>query len=301
MPEPTAHGGAAFEGEHATGILQVSPVPTWTADLTSHERGQGAPWVARGAGSRDKRRGRQLAVSIAYPGKRLPLVTRYLIAAYSRPGQIVAHLIAGIALTVVDAMHPGWHGFGIGYEACWAELAVSSLRHITAHGASGTAVNAAAARQLLPQHMNVIIVSRTELPAPLGSAATKPGQSDTGTRNLKLASVPDCRGQITGEDEPRSPARLATAEADHKLDQDGTPRVDRCRQPAHPAIIDARGGAIDLRPHPGREPGRTPDPCPPHSRSTPAPPPSDTPDHPQPTHHHTPHPQHGPSNTAGRR
>src|SRR6266508_5495537 len=45
---------------------------------------------------------------------------------------------AGIATTVVEAMHLGRHGIGVEYEARWAALAADNIRLATAQGAAGT-------------------------------------------------------------------------------------------------------------------------------------------------------------------
>src|SRR6266540_3500066 len=45
---------------------------------------------------------------------------------------------AGIATTVVEAMHLGRHGIGVEYEARWVRLAADNIRLATAQGASGT-------------------------------------------------------------------------------------------------------------------------------------------------------------------
>src|SRR3954454_13969100 len=46
--------------------------------------------------------------------------------------------MAGIATTVVEAMHLGRHGIGVEYEARWAALAADNLRLATSQHATGT-------------------------------------------------------------------------------------------------------------------------------------------------------------------
>jgi hypothetical protein len=45
---------------------------------------------------------------------------------------------AGIATTVIEAMHLGRHGIGVEYEARWATLAAEGIRLAVAQGAAGT-------------------------------------------------------------------------------------------------------------------------------------------------------------------
>jgi tRNA G10 N-methylase Trm11 len=100
--------------------------------------GQGSVWLTGQAPSRDQRRGRYLAASMSHPGKMLPAIARYLIATYTRPGELVVDPMAGIATTIVEAMHLGRNGIGIEYEPRWARLAAANLAHATTHGATGT-------------------------------------------------------------------------------------------------------------------------------------------------------------------
>jgi len=73
-----------------------------------------------------------------HPGKMLPAIARYLIATYTQPGEHVCDPMAGIATTVVEAMHLGRHGIGVEYEARWAALAAEGIRLATTQGATGT-------------------------------------------------------------------------------------------------------------------------------------------------------------------
>lgn len=88
--------------------------------------------------SRDLRRGRYTPASLEHPGKMLPTIARYLIATYTREGDLVADPMAGIGTTLVEAMHLGRHGIGIEYESQWAGHAADNIRLATSQGAPGT-------------------------------------------------------------------------------------------------------------------------------------------------------------------
>ena len=47
---------------------------------------------------------------MAHPGKMLPSIARYLIATYTLTGEWVLDPMAGVATTVIEAMHLGRHG-----------------------------------------------------------------------------------------------------------------------------------------------------------------------------------------------
>jgi tRNA G10 N-methylase Trm11 len=96
-------------------------------------------WLTGQRPSRDQRRGRYTPQSIFHPGKMLPSIAAHAIAAYTRPGELVADPMCGIGTTLVEAIHAGRHGVGVEYERRWSDLAVANLRHAAAHGASGTA------------------------------------------------------------------------------------------------------------------------------------------------------------------
>ncbi len=98
---------------------------------------QGSVFVTGQVVSREQRRGRYTPESLAHPGKMLPSIARYLIATYTRAGEWVCDPMAGIATTVVEAMHLGRRGIGIEYEAHWARLAADNVRLATAQGAAG--------------------------------------------------------------------------------------------------------------------------------------------------------------------
>jgi hypothetical protein len=73
-----------------------------------------------------------------HPGKMLPSIARYLIATYTQIGEYVCDPMAGIATTIIEAMHLGRHGIGVEYEARWAGLAADGIQLAQTHGAPGT-------------------------------------------------------------------------------------------------------------------------------------------------------------------
>ncbi|MGH3950646.1 MAG: TRM11 family SAM-dependent methyltransferase [Pseudonocardiaceae bacterium] len=131
MPETTV---VAARGTAVTGQAEPNPNTTWTAAPTR----QGSVFVTGQVCSRDQRRGRYTRESITHPGKMLPSIARYLIATYTQPGEWVCDPMAGIATTVVEAMHLGRHGIGVEYEPWWARLATGNLRLAQRQGATGT-------------------------------------------------------------------------------------------------------------------------------------------------------------------
>ena len=98
---------------------------------------QGSVFVTGQVCSREQRRGRYTPESITHPGKMLPAIARYLIATYTQPGEPVCDPMAGIATTVVEAMHLGRHGIGVEYEPHWARLAAGNIDLATSQGAAG--------------------------------------------------------------------------------------------------------------------------------------------------------------------
>jgi hypothetical protein len=114
----------------ADGAHQPTPAPVPAP--------QGSVFLTGQVCSRDQRRGRYTKESIAHPGKMLPSIARYLIHTYTRPGDWVCDPMAGIATTIVEAMHLGRHGIGVEYETRWAALAADNLRLATSQGATGT-------------------------------------------------------------------------------------------------------------------------------------------------------------------
>ncbi|MFC3736988.1 TRM11 family SAM-dependent methyltransferase [Paractinoplanes deccanensis] len=94
-------------------------------------------WLTGQQLSRELRKGRYAAESIAHPGKMLPTIARYAINTYTDPGDLVADPMAGIGTTVVEAMHLGRRGIGVEYEDRWAALAAINIALATKNGAAG--------------------------------------------------------------------------------------------------------------------------------------------------------------------
>jgi hypothetical protein len=97
----------------------------------------GSVWLTGQVCSRDQRRGRYTPASMAHPGKMLPSIARHLIATYTHPGDIVLDPMAGIATTVVEAMHLGRRGIGVEYEPRWTQLGQDNIRLAGRQGATG--------------------------------------------------------------------------------------------------------------------------------------------------------------------
>ncbi|GAA1810830.1 hypothetical protein GCM10009682_35520 [Luedemannella flava] len=98
---------------------------------------QGSVFVTGQVCSREQRRGRYTKESFAHPGKMLPSIARYLINTYTQVGDWVCDPMAGIATTVVEAMHLHRHGIGVEYEARWAGIAADNIRLAASQGARG--------------------------------------------------------------------------------------------------------------------------------------------------------------------
>jgi tRNA G10 N-methylase Trm11 len=99
---------------------------------------QGSVFLTGQVCSREQRRGRYTKESLAHPGKMLPSIARYLIHTYTQVGDWVCDPMAGIATTVVEAMHLRRHGIGVEYEARWVALAADNLHLAASQGATGT-------------------------------------------------------------------------------------------------------------------------------------------------------------------
>jgi tRNA G10 N-methylase Trm11 len=99
---------------------------------------QGSVFLTGQVCSREQRRGRYTKDSLAHPGKMLPSIARYLIRTFTEVGDWVCDPMAGIATTVVEAMHRGRHGIGVEYEDRWADLAADNIRLAASQGATGT-------------------------------------------------------------------------------------------------------------------------------------------------------------------
>lgn len=187
MPEPiTAAGGT---GPDIARLLQQ------IADGV-----QGSVLLTGQTASRDMRRGRYTPASMDHPGKMLPTIARYLIATYTRPGDIVLDPMAGIGTTLIEAMHLGRRGIGVEYEDQWAQHAAANIRLATSHGAPGAAdIYTGDARKLpalLPPELHgtvsLIITSPPYGPSTHGHARTP------GARRGKVRKVHHQYGTDTG-------------------------------------------------------------------------------------------------------
>jgi DNA methylase len=113
------------------------PDPT-AKPATTTTTPQGSVFLTGQVISRVQRRDRYTKESMAHPGKMLPSIARYLIRTFTDEGEWVCDPMAGIATTVVEAMHLGRHGIGVEYEARWAGLAARNIGLAASQGARGT-------------------------------------------------------------------------------------------------------------------------------------------------------------------
>ncbi|GAA0550614.1 TRM11 family SAM-dependent methyltransferase [Actinomadura livida] len=88
--------------------------------------------------SRVQRKGRYTPESMAHPAKMLPAIAEQVITVYTEPGDLVIDPMCGIGTTLVEAVHLGRDATGMEYEAHFAQMAASNLRHARAQGATGT-------------------------------------------------------------------------------------------------------------------------------------------------------------------
>jgi DNA methylase len=137
MREPAKPSAGHAHGSCVSGETWLDPTTCW-AGGPAPQGWPGSVWVTGQVCSRDQRRGRYTRESMAHPAKMLPSIARYAIATYTTTGEWVLDPMAGIATTVVEAMHLGRRGIGVEYEPRWAELAAGNLRHATTQGATGT-------------------------------------------------------------------------------------------------------------------------------------------------------------------
>src|SRR4051794_41529036 len=133
MPDTTRN--LADPSTAGTGDAMRCPNQSRAADPTPE--GQGSVFVTGQVCSREQRRGRYVPESTAHPGKMLPSIARYLIATYTQPGEWVCDPMAGIATTVVEAIHLGRNGIGVEYEPRWARLATANVALAQSQGAVG--------------------------------------------------------------------------------------------------------------------------------------------------------------------
>jgi hypothetical protein len=141
---------------------------------------QGSVFLTGQVCSREQRRGRYTKESFAHPGKMLPSIARYLIRTFTQPGEWVCDPMAGIATTIVEAMHLRRHGIGVEYEARWAGLAADNLRLAASQGATGIGQIVQGDARLLPAlvppelhgHIALVITSPPYGPSTHGHART---------------------------------------------------------------------------------------------------------------------------------
>ena len=96
-------------------------------------------WPVSQRPAREQRRGRYLPESLQHPAKMFPALAQRAVETYTRPGDLVADPMCGVGTTLVEAAHLGRDGFGVEYEARWAELARANLAFARARGATGDA------------------------------------------------------------------------------------------------------------------------------------------------------------------
>src|ERR1700761_5242088 len=95
-------------------------------------------WATAQRDARTQRRGRYLPASTAHPAKMLPSIAATAITRYTEPGDLVADPMCGIGTTLVEAVHLGRDGLGVGYENRWAAIAAANITHARRQGATGT-------------------------------------------------------------------------------------------------------------------------------------------------------------------
>jgi tRNA G10 N-methylase Trm11 len=103
------------------------------------DRRPGTVWLTGQLQSREQRRGRYTRASAAHPGKMLPAIARRAILTWTRPGELVLDPMAGIATTLVEAIHLGRDAIGVEYEPSWARHAADNIALALRQGATGTA------------------------------------------------------------------------------------------------------------------------------------------------------------------
>jgi hypothetical protein len=197
VAEPTTASTA-----HKATTTHIVPTPTVVAapdarrviDHTQAASGagyRGSIFVTGQQSSRAQRHGRYTPESIQHPGKMLPSIARYLIRTYTNVGDRVCDPMAGIATTVVEAMHLDRHGIGVEYEPRWAELGTDNIRLAAAQGAAGTGVvytgDSRHLPSLIPAHLHgriaLVITSPPYGPSAHGRAVT-PGRDRGKVRKI---------------------------------------------------------------------------------------------------------------------
>lgn len=116
----------------AAGHQSLSP-PGWDATLRLSVILVGQRSLAT------QRRGRYVAGSGAHPARMAPDLAAALIAEYTQPGDWVFDPLAGVATTLVEAVHLGRHSVGIDIEPGWVALARANLALARRQGGTGRA------------------------------------------------------------------------------------------------------------------------------------------------------------------
>ena len=104
----------------------------------------------RQTSAQHQRAGRYLPGCAAHPAKMLPVLARWIIQAYSAPGDLVVDPMAGTGTTVVEAALAGRRGVGVELEARWVSLARANLEHVLPPGARPLAEVRAGDARVLP-------------------------------------------------------------------------------------------------------------------------------------------------------
>lgn len=123
----------------------------------------GSVWLTGQVCSRDQRRGRYVPASVAHPGKMLPAIARHMITAYTQPGDIVLDPMAGIATTIVEAMHLGRRGIGVEYEKRWVDLAQANIDLARQQGATADGLVVHGDARHLSRHVPADVAGRVGL------------------------------------------------------------------------------------------------------------------------------------------
>ncbi|MGI5165623.1 TRM11 family SAM-dependent methyltransferase [Spirillospora sp. CA-253888] len=95
-------------------------------------------WTTGQWPSRTQRAGRYTPESMRHPGKMLPAIAAQVIAAFTRPGELVVDPMCGIGTTLVEAIHQGRDAIGVEYESEFTQLALGNLLLAKKQGATGT-------------------------------------------------------------------------------------------------------------------------------------------------------------------
>jgi tRNA1(Val) A37 N6-methylase TrmN6 len=117
MPQHSHHPGPISSGAHAlASVLLTGQDP-----------------------SRLQRLGRYTPESMTHPAKMLPAIASQIIAAYTKPGDLVIDPMCGIGTTLVEAVHQDRNAAGMEYEPHFAQMAAGNLRLAGRQGAEGDA------------------------------------------------------------------------------------------------------------------------------------------------------------------